>query len=133
MTSHEQMIEDCCEAEEKVGLDELEAFADQQRDFDAALKTWLAAVQTRIDAHHERNFPNQRRAVMIATKGPKFFRIVRNEGEFSRSAYAFVERATGNIYKPAGWKGPEKNFPRGNIYQENKLSWCGVYGIENAR
>jgi len=31
MTSHEQMIEDCCEAEEKIGLDELEAFASKQR------------------------------------------------------------------------------------------------------
>lgn len=41
----------------------------------------------------------------------------RDTGELvSRSAAWFVERSTGLIWKPDGWKRPAKNFPRGNVY-----------------
>src|SRR5262245_14317228 len=46
-------------------------------------------------------------------RGPKYARIVKNDHQ--RSVFCFVELATGNILKAAGWKAPEKNHVRGNI------------------
>lgn len=37
--------------------------------------------------------------------------------ERQRSVHCFIERETGIVWKADGWKGPTKNFPRGNIYE----------------
>ena len=54
-------------------------------------------------------------------RGRKFTRIVRvitgSTGQVvSRGAHSFVERETGLIWKPDGWKGPALNFARGSVY-----------------
>lgn len=39
--------------------------------------------------------------------GRRFDKIAKNHS-YSRHVYAFVERATGDLYKAAGWKAPAK-------------------------
>lgn len=59
--------------------------------------------------------------------GKKYIRVVRsNHGQ--RSAHSFLEIATGNIWKAAGWKVPAKNKPRGNIANltPNVTYWTGA-------
>lgn len=55
-----------------------------------------------------------------AMPGKAYNRIARvetvNGKVISRSAVAFVKLADGSIWKPAGWKGPAKNFSRGNVF-----------------
>lgn len=36
--------------------------------------------------------------------------------ESSRSAHCFVKLDDGTLWKPDGWKGPAKNFPRGSVF-----------------
>jgi hypothetical protein len=64
-------------------------------------------------------------------KGKRYARIVRQmRGDSnSRSAYGFVELATGDIFKPATWKAPAKH-KRGNIFDESGgLDCCGPYSV----
>ncbi len=35
----------------------------------------------------------------------------------------------GLIWKPASWKAPAKNFPRGNILEDKVKDVIGVYGL----
>ncbi len=58
----------------------------------------------------------------------KRVRIVRNG-----SVHSFVDIATGDVLKPAGWKAPAKHA-RGNIFDEhNGLGSMGPYGPQYLR
>lgn len=55
-------------------------------------------------------------------KGKKYWKIFEcNESGNHQSVHAFLEVATGNIYKPDGWKKPAKHI-RFNIFDKNFLS-----------
>ncbi len=62
--------------------------------------------------------------------GRKYVRIVREETHGSgRSVICFVEKATGLIWKAAGWKAPALNFSRGNIWTDNPFHNGSIYGL----
>ena len=54
------------------------------------------------------------RGTYTTKEGTKFVKIVR-EG----AVVAFIEKATGNIFKPATWKAPAKGV-RGNLFSGQK-------------
>jgi hypothetical protein len=51
---------------------------------------------------------------LSAEPGKRYVRIVGSDS-VSRSAVAFIDQ-NGDIYKPAGWKGPAKGV-RGNVFR----------------
>lgn len=55
------------------------------------------------------------------SKGAKYWKIFEhNDNGKHRSVHAFLEVATGNIYKPASWNKPAKHI-RYNIFDRNFL------------
>ena len=51
--------------------------------------------------------------------------------DMNGSIHCFVERTTGDIFKPAGWKAPYtkgKNAVRGNIYDESSFQKTDMHG-----
>jgi hypothetical protein len=100
-------------------------------EFDTALAGFLAAAQTKVQ---QRYVDFQGRTGKIETEsGPKYIRVISAEylanGDSggSRSAFCFIERETGDVLKPAGWKGPEKRNPRSNIFADD-FGASGVTG-----
>ena len=84
--------------------------------FGDRLAAYVAVVQGVVDAHFKACYPNLTAPrFTIDPKGRKFVRIVRSDDSGSRSVHSFVERATGNVLKAAGWKAPAKHS-RGNIW-----------------
>ena len=71
--------------------------------------------------------------------GKKYFKIIQQEarneaGEYrDRSVVAFIDKKTGEIYKPAGWKGPAKHVrfdmriikDREFVHNANNVDWAG--------
>ena len=55
--------------------------------------------------------------------------------KFSESVHAFVDRNTGEVYKPAGWKSPAKIVrydlrlisDRQKLHNPNYTDWAGGY------
>ena len=101
-----------------------------KQEFDHAFKTFMHAAQKLVD---QRATGNLNRKQLGSTIGPKWIRVfeqdVGQDGKLrdSRSVYCFVEKATGYIYKPDGWKRPAKGV-RGSIFSANPVSGVTAYG-----
>lgn len=65
----------------------------------------------------------------VARKYTKVYSVSQSGG---RSAYAFIDNTTGDLFKPAGWKAPAKHA-RGNINDASGLKACGAYGVASLR
>jgi hypothetical protein len=92
--------------------------------FRAALQDWISGVYVRADNH------DLAPSIELMV-GPKYARIVRvSPGE--RSAYGFIDLATGDLLKSDGWKKPAKGV-RGNMFAANPLAGCTAYGMQYFR
>lgn len=69
-------------------------------------------------------------------EGKKYYKIINGyvseDGRIEqRGVHAFVDKKTGDIYKPSGWKGPAKGV-RGNVLSDIErleaiADWAGGY------
>ena len=104
--------------------------------FKTALASYIKALQEKIDAHTEKHFPDAidllKTTLSVDPRGKKYLRIVKSMPGGSRSVHSFVEVATGDIWKAASWKAPAKNFPRGNIYNDDPTEGTNVYSANYA-
>lgn len=92
-------------------------------EFETALEAFRAASEEAILAHYARNDFTFAVPDVEIGKGGKRYRKLWNiesyrDGErHNRGIHAFVEIATGDIFKPASCKAPAKH-KRGNIYED---------------
>jgi len=65
--------------------------------------------------------------------GRKYHKLIMETGAGSRGIHAFVDKKTGEVYKPASWKAPAKHV-RFNLLEINsreecfaRADWAGGY------
>ena len=79
----------------------------------------------------------------VIRTGKKYYKIIQQDFDTFRdrneyrdgSVHAFVDKNTGEVYKPASWKSPAKhvrfnlNRPedRAYLFQPNNVDWAGGY------
>jgi len=77
-------------------------------------------------------YPNRK---ITFTTGGKYIKVIDDkygDGE-SCSVYAFIDKSSGDLLKPASWKAPAKHA-RSNIFNEDYgMSACGYYGVAYLR
>ena len=66
------------------------------------------------------------------TVGAKYIKVISESGSVSGfivNTESDKKFRLGDILKPAGWRGPAKNFARGNILDRNfdRLRWTGPF------
>ena len=64
----------------------------------------------------------------IVEKGRKYLKVIMVTEDGCKSAHAFVDRNTGDVYMAASWKAPARNGARFNLLCEGDLNWL----LENA-
>lgn len=72
----------------------------------ALLDEYVSALQGMFDRHAE-GHPYLSQTVFVEM-GNKFARVATDNGT-QRMVHAFVDMATGDVIKPAGWKAPQKD------------------------
>lgn len=103
--------------------------------FVAKLEEFVEALQKMIDVDTKKKFPdtNINDIKLTVENGTKNVRIVSNGvNSCHRCVWGFVKKENGDILKAAGWKAPAKHA-RGNIYNDEMLKGCGVYGPDYLR
>mgnify|MGYP003626674204 CR=1 FL=1 len=126
----------------------------ERQGFDACVERWLRCAQEVRDSNArrvaasplagaEQGFaatPTPLLSIWPACRtGGRYLRIVSGmrtaAGELTdqRSAFAFIDTRTGNVLKPAGWRGPAKHA-RGNVFAvDGGISCVGAHGIAHRR
>ena len=82
-----------------------------------------------LNEHYESKFSRLKVPEVKVSEGGKFYKVYKDEGEYHKSVWFFVGKEDGLIWKPAPWKAPARNFPRGNILEDKARDVIGVYGI----
>lgn len=94
-----------------------------QNEFNVALQSFYGGCQRISNDYYAKNFPNNPPGAWELQRLQKRIRIVHDH-----SVHCFVDMATGDVLKAAGYKAPAKHA-RGNIYDEkNGLGSMGPYG-----
>lgn len=112
--------------------------AQTAQEFEAALAKFLAAAQAKVDARFAESDQGGR---LLLERGPKYIRVVcatgigKDPSQYThRSAYCFVDREEGKVWKCAGWKAPERKNPRSCIYDaDHGASGVTGYGVNYLR
>lgn len=70
----------------------------------------------------------------VVGDGTRYHKVWRFSSQRDRitSIYAFVDKKTGDLYKPASWRIPAKQA-RGNINDASGLDACGEYSVRYLR
>ena len=72
-----------------------------EKDYNKAMMNFLNVVTKNTNLHFKDNLPSLTPPIYTNNSGRKYDKI--NAGN---AIYCFVEKATGNVYKPAGWRAP---------------------------
>lgn len=105
----------------------------------ARVQSFVQGAQGIVNKYYATNFADSPHMVPPRLEidnpdAPRYLRVVSvnrtSQGDvpMSRSAHAFIDRTTGDVLKPAGWKAPAKGV-RGNIHDgRNGLGRMGPHG-----
>ncbi|UPT95459.1 hypothetical protein J4G48_0040610 [Bradyrhizobium barranii subsp. apii] len=92
-------------------------------DIHTAVRSFFEGCQRISTEYMERNYPSLTKPVFELQELQIRYRILRD-----RSAFAFVDKATGDVLKAASWSKPAKHA-RGNVFDtHNGLAKIGPYG-----
>ncbi len=72
----------------------------------ARVEQWAMDLVDALEANYDRRYPNSSDPVRFTIQaGRKYWKIIQNHG----GVHAFIDKKTGEVYKPASWKSPAKH------------------------
>ena len=86
-----------------------------------------------LQQNYQRSHPNGRNYSYALVSGRKYHKLMQCVDGQTESVHAFIDRKTGEVYKPASYKAPAKHVRYNlNIIQEReecleKCDWAGSY------
>jgi len=96
------------------------------------IEKWVWHLCRSLEQNYELRYPNSSDPVTFSMElGRKYWKINQNDG----GVHAFVDKKTGEVYKPASWRGPAKYVrydlrlikDREQLHNPNYTDWAGGY------
>lgn len=69
----------------------------------------------------------------VMETGKKYYKVIMETGDGSRSVHCFIDKKTGEVYKAASWRGPAKHVRfdlrliKDREYLFENADWAGGY------
>jgi len=80
--------------------------ATEQLPLEVRVEMWVTDLIDALEANYDLKYPNTSDPVRFrAESGRKYWKIMQNHG----GVHAFIDKKTGEVYKPASWRGPAKH------------------------
>lgn len=100
---------------------------EESKNFNSCFTEYVQGVQEIINQDFAKSYPNLEVPVLKFDDGRKYLKVVFTRNDKVESVHSFVDKTTGDIFKPATFKAPAKHA-RGNIFNENPVSCIDVKG-----
>ena len=91
---------------------------------------WVEDLCKCLDENYVRSYPNSDHKMIFRYEaGRKYWKIIQNHG----GVHAFIDKNTGEVYKPASWRGPAEHVRYDlRIIREReeclaRADWAGGY------
>ena len=80
-------------------------FPEENLTLSQRVEKWVWQLCRALEANYDRRYPNSSDPVRFSIEsGRKYWKIMQNQG----GVHAFIDKKTGQVYKPASWRGPAK-------------------------
>ena len=96
------------------------------------IEKWVWQLCRSLEQNYEHRYPNSSLPVTFSMEsGRKYWKINQNGG----GVHAFIDKKTGEVYKPASWRGPAKIVrydlrlikDREQLHNPYHTDWAGGY------
>ena len=107
-------------------------FPDEKLTLDQKIEKWVWQLCRSLEQNYQLRYPNSNTSVTFTMQfGRKYIKVIQDNS----SVHAFIDRKTGEVYKPAGWKSPAKIVrydlrlisDRAKLHDPKFTDWAGGY------
>ena len=107
-------------------------FPDEKLTLDQKIEKWVWQLCRSLEQNYQLRYPNYNTSVTFTMQfGRKYIKVIQDDS----SVHAFIDRNTGEVYKPASWKSPAKIVrydlrlisDRAKLHDPNFTDWAGGY------
>ena len=88
---------------------EFKAQQDARNTIELNIRKYTLMLCDALVDNFKQSHPNSDPYTFSIESGRKYYKIIMETGAGSRSAHAFVDKKTGEVYKPASFKAPAKH------------------------
>ena len=107
-------------------------FPDEKLTLDQKIEKWVWQLCRTLEQNYPLRYPNSNTSVTFTMEfGRKYIKVIQDNS----SVHAFIDKKTGEVYKPAGWKSPAKIVrydlrlisDRAKLHDPKFTDWAGGY------
>ena len=107
-------------------------FPDEKLTLDQKNEKWVWQLCRSLEQNYQLRYPNSNTSVTFTMEfGRKYIKVIQD----NTSVHAFIDKKTGEVYKPAGWKSPAKIVrydlrlisDRQKLHDPKFTDWAGGY------
>ena len=116
-------------------------FPDEGLTLSQKIEKWVWQLCRTLEENYKLSYPNSSSNKTFKMEfGRKYIKIIQsdidaNGKEWSGGVHAFVDKNTGEVYKPASWKSPAKHVrydmrliqDRAKLHNSRFTDWAGGY------
>ena len=94
---------------------------------------WTLMLCDALVDNFKQSYPNSEPHKFYIESGRKYHKVIMETGGSSRSVHAFIDKKTGDVYKPASFKAPAKIVRYNVLVIESReemferADWAGSY------